>query len=181
MTMEPKEQDRTKMNRALRDILLEASEDELREAFADTGEDLDALAVRGKAAAQRALSETRDAAGVEDLHRSLGVLLQMLRRRKRLSVNELAQKARVAASELRCIELDPAFEPNPRTIFQLEQYFQLPERSLVVLSGAVHVDDDVRDEAVRFAASSEDISGLTKEQRKHLNLFVKFLSKHTDR
>ena len=180
MTMESNKQKRTKMNRALRDILLESSEDELREAFADTGEDLDALAVRGKAAAQLALSEARDAAGVEDLHRSLGVLLQMLRRRKRLSVHELAQNARVSASELRCIELDPSFEPNPRTIFQLEQYFKLPERILVVLSGAVHVNDDVREEAVRFAASSEDISGLTNEQRKHLNHFVKFLRKHTD-
>ena len=40
---------RIKMHRALRDILLEATEDELREAFAGTGEDLDALAARGKA------------------------------------------------------------------------------------------------------------------------------------
>ena len=178
--MEPKEQDRTKMNRALRELLLEASEDELRKALADTGEDLDALAARGKAAAQRALSETSDGAGVEDLHRGLGALLQMLRRREHLSIDELAQKARVAASELRRIELDPAFDPNPRTIFQIAQYFKLPERSLVVLSGAVIVDDDVREEAVRFAASSEDISGLTKEQRKLLNHFVKFLREHTD-
>ena len=69
MTVDPHGKDLTKMNRALRDILLEASEDELREAFADTGEDLDALETRGKEAAQRALSESRDGAGVEDLHR----------------------------------------------------------------------------------------------------------------
>lgn len=181
MTMESKEQDRIKMNRALRDILLEASEDELREALAGTGEDIDALAARGEAVVQRALSEVRDAAGVEDLHRGLGALVQMLRRRDRLSVDELAHNARVAASELRRIELDPAFDPNPRTIFQLEQYFKLADRSLVVLSGAVQVDDDVREEAVRFAASSEHISGLTKEERKHLHQFVKFLTKHTDR
>ena len=35
--MEPNKQNRTKMNRALRDCLLEASEGELREALADTG------------------------------------------------------------------------------------------------------------------------------------------------
>ena len=181
MTMEPKDHDRTVMNRALRDILLEASDDELREAFAGTGEDLNALAARGESAAQHALSETHDAAEVEDLHRGLGMLLRMLRRREQLSVDDLANNARVSAPELRRIERDPAFDPNPRTIFQLEQYFELTERSLVVLSGAVHVDDDVREEAVRFAASSEDISGLTKEQRKLLNQFVKFLRKHTDR
>lgn len=44
------------MNQALRDLILEASEDELREALADRSEDFDALAARGKAAAQRALS-----------------------------------------------------------------------------------------------------------------------------
>ena len=181
MTGDPYGKDLTKMNRALRDILLEASEDELREAFADTGEDLDSLAARGKEAAQRALSETRDGAGVEDLHRGLSALLQMLRRREQLSIDVLAQNAHVDASELRCIEHDPAFDPNPRTIFQLEQYFKLPERSLVVLTGAVQVDDDVREEAVRFAASSEHISDLTRAQRKQLNLFVKFLRKHTDR
>lgn len=178
--MEPKEQDRTKMNRALRDLLLEAPEDELREVLADSGEDFDALAARGKAAAQRALSQTPDVAGVEDLHRGLGALVQMLRRRDHLSVDELAQRARVDAAELRRIELDPSYDPNPRTIFQLEQHFKLTERSLVVLSGAVQVDDDVREEAVRFAASSEDISGLTKEQRKLLSHFVKFLREHTD-
>ncbi len=168
------------MNRLLRTILLEASEDELREAFADTGEDLDALAARGKAAAQRALSETPDPARVKDLHRGLGVLLQMLRRRERLSIDELAKNANVSAVELRHIETDPAFNPNPRTIFQLEQYFKLDERSLVILSGAVHVETRVREEAVRFAANSENIHGLTKEERKLLNQFVKFLKKHTD-
>lgn len=180
MTMEPKEQDPTKMNRALRDLLLEASEDELRDALADGGEDFDALAARGKAAARRALSHTHNVAGIEDLHRGLGALVQMLRRRDRLSVDELARKARVDAAELRRIELDPMFDPNPRTIFQLERHFKLPERSLVVLSGAVQVDEDVREEAVRFAASSDDISGLSKEQRKLLNHFVKFLREHTD-
>jgi len=179
--MESKGRDRIALNRALRDIFLEASEDELREAFAGTGEDLDALADRGEAVVRRALAEVRDADAVEELHRGLGALVQMLRRRERISIDELARAARVDVSELRRIELDPAFEPNPRTIFQLERYFNLPERSLVVLSGAVHVDDDVREEAVRFAASSEHVSELTKEERKLLNQFVKFLREHSDR
>lgn len=178
--MESKGRDRIALNRALRDIFLEASEDELREAFAGTGEDLDALADRGEAVVRSALAEV-DTDAVEELHRCLGALVQMLRRHKRISIDELARVARVDVSELRRIELDPAFEPNPRTIFQLERYFDLPERSLVVLSGAVHVDDDVREEAVRFAASSEHVSELTKEERKLLNQFVKFLREHSDR
>ena len=178
--MQPKDQDRIAMHRGLRSIFIEASDDELREAFAGTGEDLDALAARGRAAADRAIAEASGVAGVEDLHRGLGTLIQMLRRNKRLSIEELATQARVDASELQGLERDPTFDPNPRTIFQLERYFNLRERSLVILSGAVSVDDDVREEAVRFAASSENIHGLTKEERTLLNRFVKFLSTHTD-
>ena len=173
--------DRTAMNRALRDILLEASDDELRDAVAHADADLDLLAAHGKAAARRAITETSDATGLQDLHRGLGALLGMLRRREQLSVDELALNARVAASELRRIELDPRHAPNPRTIYQLERYFKLATGSLVTLSGAVRVADDVREEAVRFAASSENISDLTKEERKLLNHFVKFLRKQTDR
>ena len=175
--MESKDLDRIAMHRGLRSILIESSEDELREAFAGTGEDLDALAARGKAAAQRALAAVT---GVDDLHRGLGVLVQMLRRKERLSIDELAHNARVAPLELRQIEDDPTFDPSPRTIFQIERYFKLHDRSLVVLSGAVRVDNTIREEAVRFAASSENIQDLTKEERKLLNQFVKFLSKHTD-
>ena len=180
MTMEPNEPKETKMNRALRGLLLDATENELREVLADCGQDFDALAARGRAAAERALSETPDHSEAQDLHRGLGALLQLLRRREHLSIDELAAKALVDVSELRKIELDASFESNPRTIFQLEKHFKLPERSLVILSGAVQVDGDVREEAVRFAASSEDISGLTKEERKLLNHFVKFLREHTD-
>jgi transcriptional regulator with XRE-family HTH domain len=180
MTMERKDQERLSMNRALRDLLLEASEDELREALADTGETIDALAARGRAAVQRAQTQTQTFACVEDLHRGLGALLQMLRLRERLSVQQLAENARVDAVELGRIELDPGFDAQPRTIVQLARYFKIPEKSLIALSGAVRVSDDMRQEVVRFAAHSENISGLTGEQRKLLNRFVKFLKERTD-
>ena len=217
--MGPRDHDETTMHRGLRSILLEASDDELRDAFAGTGEDIDALAARGKAAADRAIAEAtgvgdvlppsvqrghvdgEDADAVEevapelavldhrgevpgdvnDLHRGLGALIHMLRRKERLSVDDLAQNARIAATELHSIERDPLFDPNPRTIFQLEQYFNLQDRSLVLLSGAVNVDAAVREEALRFAAHSERIQELTRDERKLINQFVKFLSEHIDR
>ena len=57
------------MNRAIRAIILEASEDELREAFVDTPEDFDALAARGRASVQPALSRTVSAAAGADPNR----------------------------------------------------------------------------------------------------------------
>jgi len=172
--------DPRKINRALREILLEASEDEMREALAGTGQDLESVAAMGRELVQGALKSTPDSGDLKDLHRSLGVLLQMLRRRDRVTVDQLASKARIDVEELRQIELDPTFDPNPRTVFQLERYFDLPAKSLAVLSGAVRVASEVREECVRFAASSEGISELTRGERKLLNRFVRFLQEHTD-
>lgn len=181
--MKTKEQNQTKMIRSLRDILLDASEEELREALTDIAEDFASLAARGRAVAQRALTDTADTEDtndVRDLHRGLGVLVQMLRRRYKLPVDELAEKAKVDANELLRIENDPTVDPNPRTIYQLERYFKLQPRSLMILSGAIRVNSDVRAEAIRFAACSNNISGLSREERRILNGFVRFLQEHTD-
>ncbi len=172
---------KTEMNRALRDIILESSEQELRDALSGTGEDFDSLAAQGRAIAQRALANSENTIDIPDLHRGLGALIQMLRRRDRISADQLASRARIDLSELHQIELDPTFEPNPRTIFQLEQYFRLPSRILVLLSGAVHVKKEVREEAVRFAASAQNISELSSEEQSLLNSFVKFLQDYTDK
>lgn len=179
--MKSSKDDRAKMDRAVRDILLDATEVELREALSDAGVSFDALAASGRAAVSRSLAGADDASTVRDLHRGLGALLQLLRRRDQLSVDELAGRARVDAAELRGIESDATCDPNPRTIVQLEQYFKLPARTLVILSGAVRVDDGVRAEAVRFAASSKNISALSQEERKLMNQFVKILREHTDK
>lgn len=166
--------------RAIRDIFLEASEQELRKILKGTGEDFDSLAAQGRAIANRALANSENNSDIPDLHRGLGALIQMLRRRERITVDKLASGARIDLDELRRIELDPTFEPNPRTIFQLEQFFKLPPRILVVLSGAIHVRNEVREEAVRFAASAQNISELNADERKLLNQFVKFLQEQTD-
>ncbi len=143
--------------------------------------DFDALAQHGRTLLQKALDKVEQPGIVQDLHRGLGSLVAMLRRRERLTPEALAAQARIDAVELCRIESDPTCDPNPRTIFQLEQFFKLPARSLVALSGAVRVDDAVRSEAVRFAASSQSMSALTREESKVLNKFVKFLSEHTDK
>jgi len=71
--MQPRDQDRTKMAAALREMLLEASEAELRELVTESGHEFADLAARGRAAAQRALTKTtQESVQVEQLHRGLG-------------------------------------------------------------------------------------------------------------
>lgn len=172
--------DRIKKDRGLRSFILDASEAELKETLSDCGESFDEMSARGRRLVERALGGASDVSEVKDLHRGLGALIHLLRRQKRLTIHELAARVRIDPNELLAIETQSSFEPSPRTIFQLEQFFALPERSLVVLSGSVQVDSSLREEAVRFAASSESIAELSRDEKGLLNRFVKFLREYTD-
>ncbi len=173
------ERDQIEMNQALRDIIIESSEEEIRDAVASAGGDFHALASRGRAVAERALAEI-ESESAQDLRKGLGALIYMLRRRDGISIEDLGAQARVDPGELTRLEDDYGFDPNPRTVYQLEKHFKLPERSLVLLSGAVKVESAVRSEAVRFAASSESIVKLSREEKHLLNRFVRFLREQTD-
>lgn len=166
------------LSAAFRDFICEASEVELVDSLCKEGEDLDDLAAKAKGAALKALDAYRSRSSNDEiaLQRSLGVLLQMLRRREGLTEDELAAHARIDASEIKKIEADSSHAPKPRTIYQLEQFFGLPARSLVLLSGvATRSDDELRGEVLRFAAHSTEFDKLSRQEKKLLNDFVRFL------
>jgi len=109
----------------------------------------------------------------------LGMLLRQLRRRDRLDISHLAALVRVPEDELRSIEQDQSFMPKPRTLHQLATYFKISPRAVIKLSAAVTERDPELDEvAVRFAASSDALSKLSREERDQLNQFVKYLSEY---
>ncbi len=172
--------------RAIRSVIDEASETDLREALSACGEDFDDVVERTRAVFSRALDEAcgqsrSSAAEADDLdfHRGLGALLQLLRRRDRLTEEALAERAEVSTEEIRRIEFDPTFTPAPRTIIQLERFFKLPRKTLVLLSGAIRrKEPEVRKAVARFAAHSTSIGGLTAEEKQLLNEFVAFLGEH---
>jgi len=108
---------------------------------------------------------------------SFGVFIRQLRRRDGLSVEKLAKKARIDAEELRMVEHDPHYRAKPRMVHQLSDVFKVPERSMMTLAGAMVANDNRLEEAAeRFAAMSDDMSKLTREERRLLNDFVKFLA-----
>lgn len=111
----------------------------------------------------------------------LGRLLRQLRRRDSLDLSRLAAEARVPESELRALEEDPDVVPRPRTIYQLATYFKVSSQALLTLSPAAAERDPELDEAaVRFAASSDALSKLSREERKSLNEFVKMISDYQE-
>jgi len=113
---------------------------------------------------------------VVELKHAFGVLIHQLRRRDQVSVAVLATKARIDAEEIKLIEWDPNYRPRPRTVHQLAEYFEMPVRAMMKLSGAtVTRDEALKEEAVKFAAKSDDLSKLTKDEQRVLESFVKYL------
>ena len=108
---------------------------------------------------------------------AFGSLVQLLRRSKGLSVEQLADASRVDPAEIISIERDPKHSPRPRTVYQLAAFLKLPERQLVRLSNLTTAHGtELRDAAIRFAAHSSKVMELTREESSALADFVEFLS-----
>ena len=108
---------------------------------------------------------------------AFGRLINLWRRKKGLRMDELANKAKIDLVELVEIEKNLDFIPEPRTVFQLAQVLELSNERLLQLSGNTVVrDQSLGQEAVRFAASSESVEKLSKNEQRALEKFVKFLA-----
>jgi transcriptional regulator with XRE-family HTH domain len=117
---------------------------------------------------------------VVQLRVALGVLVRQLRLREQLSVAALAERARVPEDELRRVEHDPHYTARPRLIYQLSQYFNVSLTKLS-MSGATHaVNRSLYNQAVRYAAHSDDVSALTEEERRDLDAFVSLLNDRSE-
>lgn len=113
--------------------------------------------------------------------RVLSILVRQVRRRDGLTIDALGERLRVEASELKKLEADPAFTPSPRTLHKLALYMKVPTTSLQRLTpDTVDNDEEINEAALRFAASSDDLSQLTPDERSNLNDFVKALANHKD-
>jgi hypothetical protein len=80
-------------------------------------------------------------------------------------------------TELIEIERNLHYTPEPRTVYQLAKTLELPSERMLELSGNLVVcDSSLGQEAVRFAARSESVEKLSKDEQRALEEFVKFLS-----
>ncbi len=109
---------------------------------------------------------------------SLGKFIELSRRRMRLSVEQLADKANVDLAELLAVEKAEDILPEPRTVYQLAQVLRVRVEPLLELAGLMVTKSvALTESAVRFAARSEPMDALTKEEEEALNWFVKELTK----
>jgi HTH-type transcriptional regulator, competence development regulator len=108
---------------------------------------------------------------------AFGHFVNLMRRRRGYTMEQLAEAADLDPSELLVIEHHMHYVPEPRTVFRLAQTFEVSQRRLMQLAGlAIANDAGFRQEAVRFAARSESVQKLTPEETSALEAFVAILS-----
>jgi HTH-type transcriptional regulator, competence development regulator len=108
---------------------------------------------------------------------AFGKLVNLWRRKRGLRMDQLAEKARIDLAELVEIERNIDFIPEPRTVYQLSQVLNLSNERLLQLSGnTVERDRTLGQRAVKFAALSESVEKLNKDEQRALEEFVKFLN-----
>jgi len=114
---------------------------------------------------------------IEDSNVVFGRFIKLMRRRRGITTEKLAEDADVDLAELVEIEDDARFKPEQRTVYQLANYFDVPMRNLMQIAGlTVPKNSRLFDEAIRFAARSEPVAQLTPEEQAALEAFVVILS-----
>ncbi len=107
---------------------------------------------------------------------AFGALVRLERRDGKLTVAQLAKILDIEEEELRSIEHDPAYRARPRTILGIARHFRLPAKEVMKLAGAAASNDErFVEKAMRFAAKSDDMGALSREEQQLLQSFVEFL------
>jgi transcriptional regulator with XRE-family HTH domain len=121
---------------------------------------------------------SRAALAMESSRLSLARFVELSRRKRQLSVEQLSERADVEVAELLAIENGEEFIPEPRTIYQLSRELGVKPEPLLELAGLVSVKQSrISDAAIRFAARSEPMAKLSPEEEKALHWFVKELAR----
>jgi len=102
--------------------------------------------------------------------------IELSRRGRRLTVEQLSEKADIDVSELIAIEEGDAVSPEPRTIYQLASVLKVSQQKLMELSGLARSRDrHFHAATVRFAARSEPVTVLSADEEELLQEYVKVL------
>jgi transcriptional regulator with XRE-family HTH domain len=113
---------------------------------------------------------------VQELHHAFGLFVRQLRLRENLTVESLAEKARVNPIHIESIECDITFRTPPRTVVNLARVFDIPASKMMVISGvADNYDDPITEEVLKFAAKSNGVSSLNQQEQEILSAFVKIV------
>ena len=99
--------------------------------------------------------------------------MQMMRRKRKMTIDALAVRTNIGREELIAMERNPGYRPSPLTLHKLSRFYDIPEKQMLVLAGAVKdISPNIGLSASRFAAQSESFANLTSEEKKALDDFI---------
>ena len=108
---------------------------------------------------------------------AFGKVLMFLRTKKKLSIQQLAEKANLCSEELQQIEADPTYKAKPFTISVVARYFRLQPQKLAKVARATRVADEAfTEDALQVAACAKPVFGeLTRLEKRAFHQFLKQL------
>lgn len=113
----------------------------------------------------------------DDVRLAFGRFVNLMRRARSLSIEKLADDANLDVGDVMSIEEDAHYVPEPRTVYRLAQAFEVPQNTLMELSGlAKPANDQFIEKVVRYAARSEPTAELSAEEQSALDGFIAVLS-----
>lgn len=115
---------------------------------------------------------------IEETRIAFGQFVTLARRKKKLTIENLAEANDLDLSELVAIEQhDVHFAPEPRTVFQLAEFFQVSNAKLMELAGLTRrKNPELTMQAMKFAARSASVATLNEQEQQALEELVVALS-----
>lgn len=108
---------------------------------------------------------------------AFGKLVELMRRSKGWSVEELADEADLDLADVVVIEDDHSAIPEPRAVYKLAEVFQLPQGRLLQIAGLTkEKDPSLQRDTLRFAARAQSIAKLSEVEQNALNEFVSVIA-----
>jgi transcriptional regulator with XRE-family HTH domain len=104
---------------------------------------------------------------------AFGQFVALWRRNSGWNAEQLAAEAGIDTEEILEIEHDPHCEPEADAVHKLASVFGVPSNRMMELAGLIQArTPHLREEAIRFAASSEPLSALSEAEQQALEAFV---------
>ena len=102
--------------------------------------------------------------------------IELERRKRRLSLEQFAERVDVDLSEMFKIVSEERYKPAIRSVHKIAEFLKLPEKKLLALAGLLQMQDqEFQTAALKFAARSAPVETLTKQEHADLEEIVKVL------